>query len=155
MQLLDLSAEELAFLAGPAVAPAGLAPRLTRRLAATLSARLRMPVHTTETGAPCPDVPGPHWQPDDALAALWLTRRLGGRHVAGRAAGVPRGLLRTLDEVLAEVWLDAPVAAPVAALPSCLAWQIGAGAMRSLLTLALPTDSRDMTRWAREVIRHG
>lgn len=151
MQLLDLSAEECAFLAGPAVAPSGLAPRLTRRLAATLSARLRMPVHATETGAPCPEAPGPHWQPDEALAALWLTRRLGGRQVAGRAAGVPRGLLHTLDEVLAEAWLDAPVAA----LPPCLAWQIGAAATRSLLTLALPTDSRDMTRWAREVIRHG
>lgn len=152
MQLLDLSAEECAFLAGPPTAPAeGLAPRLTRRLAATLSARLRMPVHASETGAPCPEAPAPLWQPDDVLAALWLTRRLGGRHVAGQAAGVPRGLLQTLDAVLAETWLDAPVAG----LPSCLAWQIGAAATRSLLTLALPTDSRDMTRWAREVIRHG
>lgn len=152
MQLLDLSAEECAFLAGPAPAPPeGLAPRLTRRLAATLSARLRMPVQVSETGAPCSEVPGPLWQPDDTLAALWLTRRLGGRHVAGRAAGVPRGLLQTLDEVLAETWLDAPVAA----LPACLAWQVSAEATRSLLTLALPSDSRDMTRWAREVIRHG
>lgn len=151
MQLLELSAEECAFLARPDGVPDGLAGRLTRRLAATLSARLRAPVNVFETRAPGPDVPGPHWQPDDALAALWLTRRLGGRRVAGGGAGVPRGLRHTLDAILAEAWLDAPAAA----LPSCLAWHIRCEPTRSLLTLALPADSSDMMRWAREVIRHG
>lgn len=150
MRLLELSAEESAFLAQPGAE--ALPSRLTRRLAATLSARLRCPVQAAQTSGPCRDAArAPVWQPDDALAALWLTRRLGGHHVAGPATRVPQGLLQTLDAVLAETWLDAPAAAT----PPLLAWQISCAATRSLLTLALPGDSRDMTRWAREVIRHG
>lgn len=153
MLLLELSAEECAFLTQPAAAPAALAARLTRRLAATLSARLRCAVHATETATERSDcaVRDPLWQPDDALGALWLTRRLGGRHVGGQPARMPAGLLQTLDAVLAEAWLDAPGAAT----PPRLAWQIQCEATRSLLTVALPPDSHHMTRWAREVIRHG
>ena len=154
MQLLELSPAEIAFLAAPLPAFDGLQPRLTRRLAATLRARLRLPVQAMAQPAPEPvDAPAaPTWQPDAVLATLWLTRRLGGRHVAGSGSFVPSSLVRTLDAALAECWLDAPAQA---ALPPALAWQITTALTQATLVVLLPHSSTDMTRWAREVIRHG
>lgn len=152
--LPGLTPAETAFLAAPLAAPDGLPERLTRKLAATLTARLRMPVQAMSLSAAAPlAVPAlPLWQADAALATLWLTRRLGGQHVAGEASFVPQTLLHTLDTALAECWLDAP---PEAALPAALAWQLSAGLTRASLTVQLPDQPTDMTRWTREVIRHG
>jgi len=151
--LQELTPAEIAFLAQPPADSDDGEQRLTRRLAATLSARLRLPVHLRpQPATPAAAPVTPHWQPDAVLAALWLTRRLGGQHVMGAATSfVPRSLIHTLDAALAECWLDA---AP-AALPPALAWQLDASGTQAQLALQLPHTTNEMTRWAREVIRHG
>ena len=158
MQLLALTSAEIAFLTAPPVTAADAAcdslhTRLTRKLAATLTARLRLPVQAqpVATAAPEPAPPTPVWQPDAVLATLWLTRRLGGQHVTGVASFVPRSLLHTLDAALAECWLDAPAQT----LPPALAWHIASDLAQARLAVQLPPHSTDMTRWAREIIRHG
>ena len=162
MQLLELTPAEIAYLKVPRAGSDRLQTRLTRRLAATLTARLRLPVHAlamphitvqAQAAAAPADAPAaPIWQPDAALATLWLTRRLGGRRVAGVASFVPRTLVDTLDAALAECWLDEVVQG---ALPSSLAWKISAGPMQASLAVQLPHHTNDMTRWARGAIRHG
>ena len=154
MPLHALTPAELAFLTAPAAEPDELVARLTRRLAVTLAARLRLPVSLDlQTDLPLAATPqAPAWQADAALATLWLTRRLGGRHVAGLAAFVPRGLIDTLDAALAEAWLDAP---GQGALPAALAWTLQADGAQATLALRLPASPTEMTRWARGVIRHG
>ena len=160
MQLLALTAAEIAFLTAPVVATAGTAPdslhtRFARKLAATLTARLRLPVQVRPAAAampaPASSDPTPTWQPEVALATLWLTRRLGGQHVMGAASFVPRSLLHTLDAALAECWLDAPAQA----MPPVLAWHLASNLAQATLVVQLPPHSTDMTRWAREIIRHG
>ena len=152
--LLELTPAETAFLTKPVVVADAFPERLTRRLAATLTARLHLPVRALMLPAAAPPAApaSPIWQPDAALATLWLTRRLGGQHVAGASPFVPAALMRTLDAVLAESWLDEPAADP---LPSALAWQLGTDLAQATLDLALPPQPADLTRWARGVIRHG
>jgi len=154
MKLLELTPAEIAFLSSPPSVPDEMQARLTRRLGAMLTARMHWPVHVqAQTGLAATDAAArPCWQPDPALATLWLTRRLGGQRVAGVASFVPRSLIQNLDEVLAECWLD--VASP-AALPPALAWHIEADSTHARLVVQLPRHSSDMTRWAREVIQHG
>jgi hypothetical protein len=154
MRLQELTPAEIAFLSASPDISDGLQARLTQRLAATLTARLRLPVrlHVQPAGVSEPATAVPRWQPDTALAALWLTRRLGGRRVTGGGAFVPRTLIHALDAALAECWLDA--AAP-ASLPAALAWTITTDLAQATLAVALPQHTNDMTRWAREVIRHG
>ena len=114
----------------------------------------RLPVQATAMPADAPaDAPAsPVWQPDAALASLWLIRRLCGQRVVGTTSFVPHTLLHTLDAALAECWLDA---AAQARLPAALAWQITADITQATLAVRLPHFTTDMTRWAREVIRHG
>jgi len=155
MRLQELTLAETAFLTAPAAAPDNLQARLSRKLAATLSARLRLPVEARAmpVDAPTADAPAsPVWQPDAALASLWLTRRLGGQRVMGTTAFVPHTLIHTLDAALAECWLDA---AAQATLPAALAWQLTATHTQATLAVQLPHTTTDMTRWARGVIRHG
>lgn len=154
MPLHALTSAELAFLTAPEVQPDDLAARLTRRLAATLAARLRLPASLAlQADVPAAGTPqAPAWHADTALATLWLTRRLGGRHVAGAAAFVPRSLIDTLDAALAEAWLDAPAQA---ALPAGLAWRLQADRTQATLALRLPASPIEVTRWARGVISHG
>jgi hypothetical protein len=156
MQLLQLTPAEIAYLTTPPAVSDDLPTRLTGKLAATLTARLRLPVQAVamaHTMAPATAAPAmPVWQPDAALATLWLTRRLGGQRVMGSAPFVPQGLIRTLDAALAESWLDG---AAQAALPPVLAWRITTGLTQATLALQLPHRIIDMTRWARGVIRHG
>jgi hypothetical protein len=154
MQLLELTPDEIAFLKAPYPLSDDLQMRLTRKLAMTLSARLRLPLEAMPQPAPAlVDTPAsPTWQPDAALANLWLTRRLGGRDAGGSGPFVPASCVRTLDAVLAECWLDAPAQV---APPRALAWRITTGLTQATLTVALPHSTTDMTRWAREVIRHG
>lgn len=149
MHLLELTPEEADFLSGPQVAC--LQERLARRLGAVLSARLRLPVtlHAGWAAAPADTPAMPVWQPDAALATLWLTRRLGGQRPAGVAPFVSPSLIRTLDATLAECWLDAP-----ASLPAVLAWRVANGLGAVALSLQLPQSEIEMTRWARGVIRH-
>ena len=153
MRLLELTPAEIAFLAAPPTASDSLQARLTRKLAATLSARLRLPVHVMAQPFAAPvDAPAsPKWQPDAALASLWLTRRLGGQRVMGVTSFVPRTLIHTLDAALAECWLDAVAQVT---LPAALAWQITAAHTQATLAVQLPHPPSDMTRWARGVIRH-
>jgi hypothetical protein len=153
MQLHALTPAELAFLTAPVAESDGLAAHLTRKLAATLSARLRLPVSLAlQPAAAAAGAPqSPVWQIDDALATLWLTRRLGGQRVTGVTPFVPRTLIETLDSALAEGWLDG---AGQTVLPSALAWQISADRTRATLAVQLPSRS-DMTHWARGAIRHG
>lgn len=152
--LLELTAAETAFLTTPVVVSDAFPQRLTRRLAATLTARLQVPVRALPLpGVAPPAAPTiPIWQPDATLATLWLTRRLGGRRVSGTSPFVPTALMRTLDAVLAESWLDEPAPEP---LPSALAWQLGTDLAQATLSLTLPPQPADLTRWARGVIRHG
>jgi len=156
MRLLDLTPEEIAFLSSSPSVPDDLQARLTRRLGAMLTARLHWPVHvqaqlysglvsTDAAASPC-------WKPDPVLATVWLTRRLGGQRVAGVASFVPHSLIQNLDEVLAECWLDA---ASPATFPSAMAWRVETDSTQAKLAVQLPRHSNDMTRWAREVIRHG
>ena len=153
MRLIELTSAEIAFLTAPSDAPDTLQARLTRKLAATLTARLRLPVRISAQAAEAvvdaPETLG--WQPDAACCALWLTRRLGGQGATGTTSLIPGTLLRTLDAVLAETWLDA---AP-ATTPSALAWHIATDLTQATLAVQLPHSTTDMTRWAREVIRHG
>ena len=152
--LLELTPVETAFLTTPVIVSDAFQQRLTRRLGATLTARLHLPVRA----APLPAVASsaapaiPVWQPDATLATLWLTRRLGGRRVSGASPFVPAALMRTLDAVLAESWLDEPAQDP---LPAALAWQLGTDLAQATLGLSLPPQPADLTRWARGVIRHG
>lgn len=152
--LLELTPAETAFLTTPVVVADVFPQRLTRRLAATLTARLHLPVRALTLPAVAPPAAPeiPVWQPDAALATLWLTRRLGGQRVSGASPFVPAALMRTLDAVLAESWLDEPAPDP---LPSSLAWQLGTDLAQATLTLTLPQQPDDLTRWARGVIRHG
>lgn len=154
MQLLELTPAEIAFLKTPASPAGDLPARLTRRLAATLSARLHLLVQAEIQPVPAPKTApiSPTWQPDAALAALWLTRRLGGRDAADSLSFVPGSFVRTLDAVLAESWLDAPVRDT---LSQALAWRVTAGLTQATLTVLLPHSTTDMTRWAREIIQHG
>jgi len=153
MQLLELSTAEIAFLTIKPGAKEGLEMRLTQRLASILTARLRLPVqaHPHPAAAVLDFRAVPGWQPDPALATVWLTRRLGGQRVVGVAPFVPRTLIDTLDTTLAECWLDG--AAP-RTLPTALAWDITAGRSHASLVVQLPQQLTDMTRWARGVIRH-
>jgi hypothetical protein len=158
MKLLDLTPAEITFLSTPSSVPADLPARLTRRLGAMLVARLHWPVRVqvqaqAQSGLASAHSPlAPYWQPDPALATLWLTRRLGGQRVVGVAPFVPRSLFENLDGLLAECWLDA---ASPATFPLALAWRIEADSKQAMLSVQLPRNSNDMTRWAREVIRHG
>lgn len=154
MQLLDLTPSEIDFLMAPPAALDSLQTRLTRKLAATLTARLRLSVQAqAQPAAALTAVPvTPTWQPDAALATLWLTRRLGGQRVMGAISFVPRTLTHTLDAALAECWLDG---AAQARLPPALAWQITAERMQATLAVQLPQHTIDMTRWARGVIQYG
>lgn len=156
MKLLELTPDEVGFLTAPHAAPDGLQVRLCRKLATTLTARLRLPVEVMtvalETVGPLEAPAIPQWHPDAALSNLWLTRRLGGRHVTGTAAFVPPTLIHALDATLAECWLDAPTAAE---LPRAQAWQMTTTLAQATLTVWLPQNTTEMTRWARGVIRHG
>jgi hypothetical protein len=153
MKLLELTPAEIALLALPPVMANDVQTRLSRRLGGMLTARLRLPVRAqTQNGGVSTDVTTtPCWQPDAALATLWLTRRLGGNRVTGVAPFVPRSLIRSLDALLAECWLDAAVPA----IPPVLAWQLTTDFTQAKLAVQLPRHPTDMTRWAREVIRHG
>ncbi len=154
MQLLQLVPAEIAYLATPPAAPDGVPTRLTHKLVAILTARLRLPVQAVATAPPAaaaaPAVPV--WQPDAALATLWLTRRLGGQRMSGSAPFVPHGLIQTLDAALAECWLDG---AAQAGLPCAMAWHLTTDLTQATLAVQLPHTPIDMTRWARGVIRHG
>lgn len=153
MQLLALTPAEIAYLSAPDLMPDSLHARFTAKLAATLTACLRLPVQAyVQPATPQFDAGSgiPGWQPDVALATLWLVRRLGGQRVTGAASFVPKGLLLTLNAALAECWLDAPVIT----LPPALAWQIRTPLGEASLSLQLPLYPTDMTRWAREVIQH-
>lgn len=154
MQLLELSPAEVAFLTSPPAAIDRLQAHLTRRLAATLTARLRLPVEVAAQPVDAPvDAPlKPLWQPDAGLATLWLTRRLGGQHVTGATPFVPDTLIYTLDAALAESWLDAAAQATPA---GAMAWRITADLTRATLVVHLPHTPTEMTRWARGAIRHG
>lgn len=162
MRLLELTPAEIAFLETPPAASDNLQARLTRKLAATLSARLRLPVQAlampevmVQAQAPVApaDAPAsPVWQPDAALASLWLIRRLGGQRVIGTTSFVPHTLIHTLDAALAECWLDA---AAQARLPAAMAWQVTAARTQAALAVRLPPHTIDMAHWARGVIRHG
>ena len=155
MQLLKLTAAEIAYLTPSPAAPDGIQMRLTRKLAATLTARLRLPVQAMAMTHPlaASDAPAmPVWQPDAALATLWLTRRLGGQRMLGATPFVPRGLIQTLDAALAECCLDG---AATDALPAALAWHLTTDLTQATLAVRLPPPTIDMTRWARGVIRHG
>ncbi|MBW8329067.1 MAG: hypothetical protein K0M48_07940 [Thiobacillus sp.] len=155
MQLLQLTPAEIAFLTTPSAAPDDLQARLARKLAAKLTARLRLPVQVKAMAAQlaaATDPAAPTWQPDAALATLWLTRRLGGRHMMGATPFVPRGLIQTLDAALAECWLDG---AALDALPAALAWRLDTDLTQATLAVRLPNTPIDMTRWARGVIQHG
>ncbi len=151
MKLLELTQEEHAWLAAPLQAPPGLAARLERALADTLCARLRCAVGLEPLAAPAPVVAPsvPLWRIDDALAALWLARRLGGRFTGGRAPFLSAGLQATLDTMLAERWLDQPDAAP---MPVAFAWRIIADGATATLGLELPRDARMMDGWAQRII---
>lgn len=153
MPLHELTPAEIDFLTAPLATADGLQARLTRKLAATLTARLRLPVRADGQSIPAPaSAPAmPDWRPDGALATLWLTRRLGGQRVTGTATFVPRSLIHTLDATLAECWLDGPVQAT---LPVALAWNVTTPLTQATLVVQLPQHITDMTRWAREVIRH-
>lgn len=155
MQWLELSPAEIAFLTPQAGPSDSLPTRLTRKLAATLTARLRLPVRAQTTvaadAAPADALATPIWHPDAALATLWLTRRLGGQRVMGATPFVPPTLIRTLDAALAESWLDAARTA----LPPALAWRLTTDSTQATLSVRLPHSTTDMTRWAREVIRYG
>jgi sugar (pentulose or hexulose) kinase len=154
MRLQELTLAETALLTAPAAAPDDLQARLTRKLAATLSARLHLPVQAMamSVDVPAAALASPVWQPDAALASLWLIRRLGGQHVMGTTSFVPHTLIHALDAALAECWLDA---AAQASLPAALAWQLTATHTQATLAVQLPHTTTDMTRWARGVIRHG
>lgn len=173
MHLLDLSAEEIAFLALPLDralvtsvtalddATSDFAQRLGRSLALTLRARLRAPVVLLP--CVCEAVSGsqPGWRVSHELAALWLTRRLGAgapdsaasawreARSSGRGTGgyVPPALLHMLNSVLAERWLDAP-----APLPVSLAWRLSGADSDIALALDLPSSAAAMQRWAREIV---
>ncbi len=153
MALHVLTPAELDFLTAPPVEPDGLPARLTRKLAVTLTARLRLTVGLVlqPAGGTAADPRTPTWHADDALAVLWLTRRLGGRRVTGSAPFVPHGLIETLDAALAEAWLGGIEES----VPSTLAWHLHTDLVRATLAVHLPQLPTDMTRWARGVIRHG
>lgn len=153
MRFLELSPAEIAFLAAPFPVPEEFGTRLARKLATTLSARLRLAVNfeIQPVAARCNAPQAPTWTPDGALADLWLTRRLGGQCAKGAAPFVPRTLISTLDAALAESWLDAGAQA----LPAAMAWQITAGITRASLGVQFPHQATDMMRWARGAIRHG
>lgn len=150
MQLLDLTAEEAALLARPPLADA-LAGHLTRRLAAILEARLRMPLKLVARAVEFPEVPPatPRWQPDAALATLWLTRRLGGRRPSGVSPFVSPSLVCTLNAALAECWIGT-----AGTVPPALAWTLRSGFGEAALAVELPQSETEMTRWARGVIGH-
>ena len=153
MQLLELTPEEVAFLTASPATHDTLQDRLTPKLAAVLTARLRWPVSLAERPAPASGAAAnrPLWQIDNALSVLWVTRRLGGQHVGGAAAFVPPSLIQELDATLAECWLDVKRSSQ---LPASLAWRLASNQAVATLTVQLPQNTTEMTRWAQEAIRH-
>jgi hypothetical protein len=151
MKLLELTEEEHAWLAAPLQGGVGLAAHLERALADTLCARLRCTVGleplAAHTAVLAPAAPV--WRIDDALAALWLARRLGGRFTGGRVPFLSAGLQATLDTMLAERWFDQPDAAP---MPATFAWRIIADGAVATLGLELPRDARMMASWAQRIV---
>jgi len=151
-QLLPLTAEEEDFIARGPLASSLPPERLTRALAAWLSARLRQPLHVQGIATPVSrgmaDIP--QWRRETLLDTLWLTCRLGGRQVRGAAASEQPGLTRMLNQVLAETWLDAE---DVFDLPMTLGWQISWPGQSATLVLDLPAERTRMKRWALEMIR--
>ncbi len=81
----------------------------------------------------------PIWQPDAALASLWLIRRLGGQRVTGTTSFVPHTLIHTLDAMLAECWLDE---AAQTEPPAALAWQLTAALHRQRSPCGCRTHNR-------------
>ena len=151
IQLLPLTQEEQNFLAHGKSSRSQPQERLTRALAAWLSARLRLPLQAQGMTASAlrRAVDTPQWRREPLLDSLWLTRRLGGRQVRGGAAAEQAGLTRTLDQLLAETWLDAP---QEFSRPQALSWQIAWEGQSAVLELDLP-DAAVMKRWAMGVIR--
>lgn len=160
MQLLELTAAELAFVAPESDAVTDFQRRLGQRLASALTARLRMTIelHPDRAAAIVETRTAPAWRPDGALATLWLTRRLGGGRVMGQASFVPRTLIDMLDETLAECWLERPMQHETA---SVCAWAISAGCLQARLELHMPDRSNNpdqpnsMAQWAQGVIQRG
>lgn len=152
MQLLELTPAERAFLAAEPGAATGFTERLSQRLAAALTARLRMTtqVQPGSITARIETCTAPVWQPDGALATLWLTRRLGGGRVLGQASFVPRTLISMLDETLAECWLERQTQNET---PVVCAWAVSAGPVHARLELHLPDQLNDMAHWAQGVIQ--
>lgn len=154
MKLAELTSTEIAFLTAAPSKAGDLPARLTRRLGTIMSARLRLPVtaQARDASIPADALIAPVWQIDASLATLWLTRRLGGQQVIGKASFIPPTLVHALDAALAECWLDDPSQTGV---PASLAWQLSTNSMHAALAVQLPLLTTDMTRWARGVIRHG
>lgn len=151
--LRQLTADEITFLTAPPAAIDAWQDRLTQALAATLRARLRLPL-LLEAQQPAVSGPAPaqpRWQVDETLATLWLTRRLGGHTVTGTASFVPQSLIHNLDSTLAERWLDGVACVSV---PPALAWMLTTADQLAPFSLQLPRASIDVTLWARGVIRH-
>lgn len=155
MQLHELDPEERAFLEAHGGDASAFARRLGQRLAAALTARLRMPIEVRPDAPPAPLEAGwePVWRPDGNLASLWLTRRLGGGRVVGQAGFVPRSLVDTLDALLAECWIEDGDAA--AGPQRAWAWSLTAAAFESRLELLGADRPGDMARWAQGVMRRG
>ncbi len=151
MKLLDLTQAEHAWLAPPLQGGEDVAARLQRALADTLRARLRCAVRVERVAAQAPAVAPvvPVWRIDDALAGLWLARRLGGRFAGGHPPFRPAGLQATLDTMLAERWLDRPDAAHP---PDALAWRVVTGEATATLGLQLPRDAGMMVPWAQRIV---
>lgn len=155
MRLPELTPAERAFFEARDPDAGGFQARLGRRLAAALTARLRMPV------AVCTDEPAargeprrtPAWRPDRHLAGLWLTRRLGGARVQGPSAFVPHTLIAMLDQQLAECWIEA--GRPQTGTGPVWAWKLTAEAFEARLELHGPDQLSDMARWAQGVMQRG
>lgn len=157
MKLLDLSPEERAFLTGEPV----IGRRRTdwvegvgQQIAALLRARLRLAVQLTTLHAePSAEAATmtPVWQIDAALAACWVTRRLGGHSVSGSAPFVPQALRALLDQALAEAWLGAQ---PPVVLGAQLVWRVQLAGSEARLGVQVPAQSGDFMQWAQGVMRH-
>lgn len=152
MQLLELTPAERAFLAAEPGAAIGFADHMGQRLAAALTARLRMAtqVQPRPVTAGIEACTAPVWQPDAALATLWLTRRLGGGRVLGQATFVPRTLISMLDESLAECWFERQTQNGT---PAACAWTVSAGPVHARLELRLPDQLNEMAHWAQGVMQ--
>lgn len=182
MQFAQLSAAERRFLTSPFAPTEKLSKLLVERLSRVLSARTKRIVQVrVEADTPRNrvavlfDDPGlaelnnaPDMSWDQALDALWLRGRLGGKSdfLVQPCSVMIKNLQRTLELALAETWISLPAPKVLLTVLSLRIEISGNKPNRdkacgekiateqAMLVIRFPPALASMNQWAQQIIRH-